>query len=70
MWNMNLDPAHNDNDAPRKQLEDLGRQVEIMPGQITEANVASVVSAYEPRIEKQEHDKTVRQARIARSIPP
>ncbi len=67
---MNLALAHKDNKVPRKQLEDLGPQVEIMPGQIGEAIGASVVSGCELRIEKLEHDKIVRQARIASSIPP
>ncbi len=70
LWNMNLAPAHNDNKAPRKQSEDRGPQVEIMPGQIGEANGASVVSGCEFRIEKLEHDKIVRQVRIANSIAP
>ena len=70
LWSMNLALAQNDNKAPGKQPEDLGRQVEVMPGQNSGANGASVVSAYETRIEKLEHDKIVRQARIASSIPP
>jgi hypothetical protein len=70
LLNMNFAPAHKDNKVPRKQPDDLGPQVEIMPGQIGEANGASVVSGCELRIEKLEHDKIVRQARIASSIPP
>ena len=45
----------------------------LMQGSITradEANSASVVSAYETRIEKLERDKIVLQERLAKSIPP
>ena len=41
-----------------------------MLDRIVEANSASVVSAYETRIEKLERDKIVLQERIAKSIPP
>lgn len=70
LWNMNFALAHIDNKAPRKQPDDRGPQVDIMPGQIGEANGASGVSGCEFRIEKLEHDKIVRQAHIANFIPP
>ena len=69
-WNMRLVIAQNEKEALRKQLEDLNRQLESMLDRIVEANSASVVSAYETRIEKLERDKIVLQERIAKSIPP
>ena len=69
-WNMRLVIAHNEKEALRKQLEDINRQLESMLDRIVEANSASVVSAYETRIEKLERDKIVLQERIAKSIPP
>ena len=68
-WNMRLVIAHNEKEALRKQLEDINRQLENMLDRIVEANSASVVSAYETRIEKLERDKIVLQERIAKSIP-
>ena len=69
-WNMRLVIAHNEKEALRKQLKDLNRQLENMLDRIVEANSASVVSAYETRIEKLERDKIVLQERITKSIPP
>ena len=69
-WNMRLVIAHNEKEALRRQLEDLNRQLESMLDRIVEANSASVVSAYETRIEKLERDKIVLQERIAKSVPP
>ncbi|MGI3185720.1 hypothetical protein [Nioella aestuarii] len=69
-WNLRLVIAHNEKEALKKQLEDLNRQLENMLYRIVEANSASVVSAYETRIEKLERDKIVLQERITKSIPP
>ena len=67
---MRLVIAHNEKEALKKQLEDINRQLENMLDRIVEANSASVVSAYETRIEKLERDKIVLQERFAKSIPP
>ena len=69
-WNMRLVIAQNEKEALKKQLEDINRQLENMLDRIVEAKSASVVSAYETRIEKLERDKIVLQELIAKSIPP
>ena len=68
-WNMRLVIAQNEKEALKKQRKDINRQLENMLDRIVEANSASVVSAYETRIEKLERDKIVLQERIAKSIP-
>ena len=67
---MRLALALNEKDALRKQLEDINRQLENMLDRIVEANSASVVNAYESRIEKLERDKLVLNDRITKSVPP
>ena len=68
-WNMRLVIAQNEKEALKKQRKDINRQLENMLDRIVEAKSASVVSAYETRIEKLERDKIVLQERIAKSIP-
>jgi len=53
-WNMRLALAVNEREALKKQIKDVNRQLENMLDRIVEANSASVVSAYESRIEKPE----------------
>lgn len=69
-WNMRLALAVKEKDALEKQLGEVNRQLENMLDRIVEANSASVVSAYESRIEKLERDKLVLNDRIAKSVPP
>ena len=69
-WNMRLALALSEKDALEKQLGDVNRQLENMLDRIVEANSASVVSAYESRIEKLERDKLVLNDKIAKSVPP
>jgi hypothetical protein len=69
-WNMRLALALNEKDALQKQLEDVNRQLENMLDRIIEANSASVVNAYETRIEKLERDKLILNDRITKSVPP
>lgn len=58
-WNMRLASALNEKATLQKQIEDVNRQLENMLDRIVEANNASVVSAYESRIEKLEREKLV-----------
>jgi hypothetical protein len=53
-----------------RELEDVNRQLENMLDRIVEANSASVVNAYETRIEKLERDKLILHDRITKSVPP
>ena len=69
-WNMRLALALNEKEALKKQVEDVNSQLENMLDRIVEANSASVVNAYESRIEKLEREKLVLQERIAKSVPP
>ena len=69
-WNMRLALALNEKEALQTQLDDVTHQLENMLDRIVEANSASVISAYETRIEKLEHNKLVLRERIAKSVPP
>ncbi len=69
-WNMRLALALNEMEALKKQVEDVNSQLENMLDRIVEANSASVVNAYESRIEKLEREKLVLIERIAKSVPP
>lgn len=51
--------AHNEKDALQRQLKDVDRQIESLLDRIVDATSASVVSAYEARIEKPEGRKCV-----------
>ena len=69
-WNMRLALAVNEKEALQQQIKDVNRQLENMLDRIVEASSASVVSAYESRIEKLEREKLVLHERIAKSVPP
>jgi hypothetical protein len=69
-WNMRLALAVNEKEVLQKQIKDVNRQLENMLDRIVEANSASLVSAYETRIEKLEREKLVLHERIAKSVPP
>ncbi|EIE50556.1 resolvase-like protein [Citreicella sp. 357] len=69
-WNMRLALALGEKEALQKQLADIDGQLEGMLDRIVEANSASVVRAYESRIEKLERDKLVLQEKINKSVPP
>ena len=69
-WNMRLNLALKGKEALREQLKGINRQLENMLDRIVEANSASVVSAYESRIETLEREKLVLHEKIAKSVPP
>lgn len=69
-WNMRLALALGEKEALQKQLSDIDGQLEGMLDRIVEANSASVVRAYESRIEKLERNKLVLQEKINKSVPP
>ena len=67
---MRLALALGEKKAFQEQIDDINRRLENMLDRIVEANNASVVSAYESRIEKLEREKLVLQERIGKSVPP
>ena len=69
-WDMRLTDAQNTKKALAKQLADVDRQIENLLDRIVDANSATVVSAYEARIEKLEREKIVLKERIAKAVPP
>ena len=69
-WNMRLALALNEKASFQTQIDYINRQLDNMLDRIVEANNASVVSAYESRIEKLEREKLVLQERIGKSVPP
>ncbi|WP_371157009.1 recombinase family protein [Jannaschia sp. 2305UL9-9] len=69
-WNMRLTLALGEKEALQKQLADIDGQLEGMLDRIVEANSASVVRAYESRIDKLERDKLVLQEKINKTVPP
>ena len=69
-WNMRLAVAHGEKDELQRQLKDVERQIESLLDRIVDANSASVVSAYEARIEKLERQKIVLAERVETTVPP
>ncbi|GKY88118.1 hypothetical protein STA1M1_19870 [Sinisalibacter aestuarii] len=69
-WEMKLTVAHGEKDELQSQLKDVERQIESLLDRIVDATSASVVSAYEARIEKLERQKIVLAERIEKSLPP
>ena len=57
-------------EALRQQQSDVDRQIEGLLDRIVEAKNASVVTAYEARIEKLERDKIVLAEKIEKVVPP
>ena len=69
-WNMRLSVAQSEKEALKKELKENTQQIESLLDRIVEATSASVVSAYEARIEKLERNRLVLQERLDRSVPP
>ena len=69
-WDMRLAVAHGEKGELEKQLKDVDRQIESLLDRIVDATSASVVSAYEARIEKLERHKIVLAERVETSVPP
>lgn len=69
-WDMRLAVAHGEKDELQRQLKDVERQIESLLDRIVDANSASVVSAYEARIEKLERQKIVLAERVETTVPP
>ena len=68
-WSMRLAFAHEEKVELQKQLHDVGRQIDNLLDRIVEASNASVVHAYEARIDKLERQKIVLQERLDKTIP-
>ncbi len=68
-WDKRFAIVQGEKTALRNQLDDLNRQIESLLDRIVEANNASIVSAYEDKIEKLERDKILLKEKIGNSIP-
>ena len=69
-WDMRLAIAHNEKDELQKQLKAVERDIESLLDRVVDATSASVVSAYEARIEKLERQKLVLTKRVEKTVPP
>ncbi len=67
---MRLAVAHGEKGELEKQLKDVARQIESLLDRIVDSTSASVVSAYEARIEKLERQKIVLVERVETTVPP
>ena len=68
-WDARLVAAHGDKEAIQAQLRETERQIEGLLDRIVDASSASIVSAYESRIEKLERKKNVLDERLEKSVP-
>ncbi len=69
-WDMRLAISHGEKDELQRQLKEVDRQIESLLDRIVDATNASVVSAYEARIEKLEREKIVLAERVDTTVPP
>src|SRR5690606_11017834 len=69
-WDIRLGQTKAKGEALRQQLRDTDRQIENLLDRVVEASSASVVSAYEKRIDKLEREKFVLSDRLANLVPP
>ncbi len=68
-WDKRFVIAQSEKTALKTQLDDINRQIENLLDRVVEANNASVVSAYEDKIDKLERDKFVLQEKIDKAVP-
>ena len=68
-WEIRNAIALGEKDVLRKQLDETNKQIEGLLDRIVEATNASVVSAYETRIDKLERDRIVLQEKIENAVP-
>ena len=69
-WDMRLALAKGEWTALDQQIRDADRQIHSLLDRLVEATSASVVSAYEARIEKLERDKIVLAEKRDKTTPP
>lgn len=69
-WDMRLANAEEAKAALAKQLTDTQQHIENLLDRLVDATSATVVSAYEARIEKLERAKIVLTERMERTVPP
>ena len=70
VWDMRLAQAQNDQKVVKKQLCAISKQVESLLNRIVDATNASVISAYETRIEKLEREKILLAEKADKFLPP
>ncbi len=69
-WDMRLAISRGERDELQKQLKEVDRQIGSLLDRIVDATSASVVSAYEARIDKLERQKIVLAERVETTVPP
>lgn len=69
-WDMRLSEARSARQSLATQIKDIEVQIESLLDRIVEATNASVVQAYEARIDKLERRKIVLSEQAARELPP
>ena len=69
-WNMRLAETEKAKAALKKQFVDTQKQIESLLDRLVDASSASVVSAYETRIDKLERQKIVLSERLENAVPP
>ncbi len=70
IWQMRLSQAKDGRKLLTSQIKEIDSQIEALLDRIVEASSASVVGAYEKRIEKLERDKLVLAEKASQSVPP
>jgi len=68
-WDRRFSLAQSEKTAMKNQLNDLNQQIENLLDRIVETNNASVVSAFEDKIDRLERDKIVLQEKINSALP-
>ncbi len=68
-WDRRFSIAQSEKTALKNQLDDLNQKIESLLDRIVDANNASVVNAYEGKIDKLERDKIVLQEKIGKAVP-
>lgn len=68
-WDKRFAIVQGEKTALKNQLDDLNRQIESLLDRIIDANNASVVNAYEYKIEKLERDKILLKEKIDNAVP-
>lgn len=70
IWQLRLSQAQQSKKMLSSQLKDIETQIEGLLDRILESSSASVVGAYEKRVEKLEREKLVLAEKAVQSVPP
>lgn len=69
-WNMRAAEAHQGKGQVENQLRSVEKQIQTLLDRIIETGNATVIKAYEDKIEKLEREKLLLEEKIARIVPP